>query len=62
MTTLHLTADQAGWLREIIEHAAEGSCDDPCPINGGCLVHRARRLQALIAEQESTKEAQSDDQ
>jgi len=46
--TLHLDASEAEWLADVLEHAAEGSCDDPCPIQGGCVIHRARYLQDVL--------------
>lgn len=46
--TLHLDAAEVEWLANVLEHAAEGSCDHPCPIQGGCVIHRARHLQDVL--------------
>lgn len=46
--TLHLDAAEVEWLQSVLEHAAEGSCEEPCPILGGCVIHQARHLQDLL--------------
>lgn len=46
--TLHLDASEVEWLPDVLDFAAEGSCDHPCPIQGGCVIHRARHLQDVL--------------